>query len=197
VKELRGLNFSQPSNVDHFSKGCFKKNSLFTYKCFCHIELGLPFLIVNVSVFQLGDINFSTLSGEKSKILTAFISFGHKNLKPTFSIHHILNSHDLRSPLIFLFLHFIHHFLELLLIGSLFLSSVCHQALVIRDQLLKYVNLSLEVSNLFFVIRRVLLASLHNLFDALSFHLHTIEVFVGSKQLSLHFIKFLLTFTVS
>jgi hypothetical protein len=35
------------------------------------------------------------------------------------------------------------------------------------------------------------------LLNALSFHLHTIEVFIGTKQLSLHFIKLLLAFTVS
>jgi hypothetical protein len=56
--------------------------------------------------------------------------------------------------------------------------------------------LSLEVSDLLLIVRRVLLASLDNLLDALSFNFNTIEVFIGSKQLSLHFVKFLLALTV-
>jgi len=67
---------------------------------------------------------------------------------------------------------------------------------MVRNEFLEDIYLLFQVSNLFLVVRRVLLTGLDDLLDTLSFDFNTVKVLIGTKQLGFHHLQLRLAFSL-
>ena len=138
------------------------------------IKLCLPLLVVLLSVLKLPDIDLITLNGEQGEVLPSLVPVNHQLLEPSLPLHGIGNLHDLCLSLILTLLHLSVYLKERLLVELLLLVCRRHLHLMETDQFGKDVNLLFQGSDLLLIVRRILIASLHDLFNPLSLNLHPV-----------------------